>query len=95
MVEVKLTLTCLSLLRGGRCAPSRESASYQHFGTFLVEFHHLDSGVVVARFLSQVLYVAVLPAWVHLFLQRSNSTDQPVGDHANISQAEIFQLANS
>jgi hypothetical protein len=49
---------------------------------------------LVAGFLSRILESTVLPAWVNLVFKRDNSTDQPVGDHVDSSQAALFQEMN-
>jgi hypothetical protein len=42
---------------------------------------------VIACFPSQVFCATILPAWVDLFLQWSDSADQAVGGHADPGQA--------
>jgi hypothetical protein len=56
----------------------------------LQNLYHLVGLDVVACLLGWVLDSAVLPSWVHLFLQWSYSADQPVGSHTNPSQVEPF-----
>jgi hypothetical protein len=33
----------------------------------------------------------IFPVWVNFFLQRDNSVGQPMGGHADFSQAMLFQ----
>jgi hypothetical protein len=49
---------------------------------------------LVAGFLSQVLESIVLPAQVNLLFHRDDSTGQPMGGHADSSQATFFQEIN-
>jgi hypothetical protein len=53
----------------------------------LQEFHHLGGREVVARFPSQIFYIVVLLATVHLLLQWRDSVDQPVGGYTNPNKA--------
>jgi hypothetical protein len=46
---------------------------------------------LLAGFLSWVFNSVVLLAWVNLFLQRDDSAGQPVGSHADSSQAMLLQ----
>jgi hypothetical protein len=61
----------------------------------LHKLYHLVGLDVVARLPGRVLDSAVFPSWVHLFLQRCYSVDQPVGGHADPGQAKSLQFIAS
>jgi hypothetical protein len=57
-------------------------------------FHQKLRSNLLAGFLSQVLESVVFPPWVDLFLQREDSVGQPMGGHADSSQASLFQVVD-
>jgi hypothetical protein len=61
----------------------------------LHDLYQLIGFKIVARLPGPVLNSIVLPCGMYLFLQWCHSVDQSVGNHADSSQAESFQLADS
>jgi hypothetical protein len=76
-----------------RSSHAHQSANWRYLGIFLPDRQNLWSNILTS-FSSWVFMSAVFPTRLDLFLQRKDSTGQPMGSHANSCQALLFQVVD-